>query len=43
MERVAELPAWILTHLQEKLTVEELAARASSLSASFQSSVQAGL
>ena len=28
MERMAELPAWILTHLQEKLTVEELAARA---------------
>jgi len=28
IERVAELPAWILTHLHEKMTVEELAARA---------------
>ena len=28
MERVADLPAWILTHLHERMTVEELAARA---------------
>jgi transcriptional regulator GlxA family with amidase domain len=28
VERVAELPTWILTHLHEKMTVEELAERA---------------
>jgi transcriptional regulator GlxA family with amidase domain len=28
MERVSELPAWILSHLHENLTVEGLAARA---------------
>ena len=27
-ERIAELPAWIVSHLQEKLTVESLAERA---------------
>jgi transcriptional regulator GlxA family with amidase domain len=28
MQRVADLPAWILTHLHEKMTVDELATRA---------------